>query len=62
MTVDEAITVLEQDWDEQISEGRPYLNDAVNLGLEALKEIKKGREGTFTLLLPGETASELEEV
>jgi len=60
MKLDEAIERLEV-FEKDVSEGAPeLLDDAINLGIEALKFHKYMREKIgkgYTVLLPGETES-----
>jgi len=58
MIIDEAIRILSTDIDKPIP-GKNYLfNEALKLGIEALKQIQKYRpafDGQHPPLLPGET-------
>jgi len=58
MTIDEAIKRLQGELRFAEKTGRLELYDALSLSIEALKEVKKARQGDPALdgeLLPGET-------
>jgi len=58
MKLDEAIELLQKDLDDPGCVDIMDLNKAQELGVEALRQIQKGRVGGFpyfNLLLPGET-------
>ncbi len=58
ITIDEAIKVLDRTHPKVGSFANPVINEAVQLGVEALKLIKKERKNPhvwFNSLLPGET-------
>ena len=60
MTIDEAIKGLERDSFAVDSLGDPELRDAMKLGIEALKKIKRDRvidDNPFEVKLPGESKS-----
>ncbi len=55
MTIDEAIALLSGLRSLLPEVGLNKYTASVQLGIEALKRIRKECEGTFTILLPGET-------
>jgi orotidine-5'-phosphate decarboxylase len=59
MTIDEAIKALERKLAlTEMRNTQEKSTAVVKLSLEALKRIRKEREGTFTILLPGESEKE----
>ncbi len=57
MKIDKAIETLQRSASDGIPRGETGFNDAVKLGIEALKEIRRNRPVFITnvSLLPGET-------
>jgi len=55
MTIDEAIKLIQADINDEDVEWDSPLGRAYKLSFEALKDVKKNRQGTFTILLPGES-------
>ena len=58
MKIDKAIKVLQRSASDGIPRGETAFNDAVKLGIEALKRVKEARVKVYftsRTLLPGET-------
>jgi len=55
MTLDEAIKIKQENREPLTPESLKKWEEADRLSIEALKRIQKDRQGTFSILLPGET-------
>ena len=55
MTIEKAIEILQRDRFDNPFYHLLDFQDAIDLSIEALKDVLKDRQGTFTILLPGET-------
>ncbi len=55
MVIDEAVSILKLDKDCEYEGPGKDLEDALQLGIEALERIKDNRRGTFAIKLPSET-------